>query len=155
MHITFERAAAEDAEALVRVQIAAFHHDSVLYPDVEIGGPPGYDSVEHALTKIRDEVYYAIRADGHIVGGIVVFDKGAGHWHLDLIYIDPAYHDRGIGSQALPFLEETHHASKWTLDTPSWAVRNRHFYEKFGYVKVGEEVYPGITLIAYEKNLPD
>ena len=71
--------------------------------------------------------------------------------HLDLIYIDPAYHNLGIGTQAIQFLERTHPAERWTLHTPIWAVRNQHFYEKFGYVKVGEEVYPDITLIAYEK----
>lgn len=154
MNITFERMAEADAEMLVRIQIAAFHHDSVLYPQVEIGGPPGYDSVEVMLTKIRQEVCYTIRADEQIVGGMVVYDRGAGHFHLDLIYIDPAYHDRGIGTQAIRFLEQAHPAHTWTLDTPIWALRNQHFYEKFGYVKVGEEVYDDITLIAYEKHLP-
>ena len=60
MNITFERATVADAEALVTVQIAAFHHD---------------------------------------------------------------------------------------------AVRNQHFYEKLGYVKVKEETFPGITLIGYEKRI--
>ncbi len=38
--------------------------------------------------------------------------------------------------------------------TPADAIRNQHFYEKFGYVKTGEEAHPDITLIAYEKRAP-
>jgi len=153
MDITFERARAADAEALLQIQIAAFHDDSRLYPEIPLGGPPGYDSLINILGKIRDEEYYKILADGQIVGGIVVFDHGDGHCHLDLIYIDPAYHNHGIGTHAMHFIEYTFPANKWTLDTPSYALRNQHFYEKFGYVKIGQEEYPDIVLIAYEKQV--
>ncbi len=39
------------------------------------------------------------------------------------------------------------------LDTPSYAVRNHHFYEKLGYVKVGEDARDGSSLIAYQKGV--
>lgn len=154
MNVTLERATPADAETLVKIEIAAFHYDSVLYPGVELGGPPGYDSVEVALQKIKEDIYYKILADGQIVGGIVVYDHGEGHFHLDLIYIDPAQHDRGIGTQAMTLLEAAHPALKWTLDTPLYAVRNQHFYEKFGYIKVKDfTADDGFALIAYEKRL--
>jgi len=153
MNVTIERATPADAEALVKVQIAAFHDDTRLYPGVGLGGPPGYDSVAVMLQKIQDDECYKIVYDGHIVGGIVVFDQGEGHFHLDVIDVDPAYHNRGIGSQAMQFLEQTYPAQKWTLHTPGYALRNQHFYEKFGYVKVGEELYDGFLLFAYEKQL--
>jgi ribosomal protein S18 acetylase RimI-like enzyme len=152
MNLTFERATPADAEALVEVQIAAFHHDTVLY-GVPPDGPPGYNSVEHALKKIAEEDYYKIVLNGQIVGGIDVWDEGEGHFHLDLIYLDPALHNRGIGSQAMEFIHQTYPAQRWTLDTPSYAVRNQHFYEKFGYIKVSEEAFPGITLFGYEKKI--
>jgi ribosomal protein S18 acetylase RimI-like enzyme len=154
MTISIEVARVADAEALVAVQIAAFHHDSVLYPQVEIGGPTGYDSLEHTRAAIEKDDCYTICYDGQIVGVMVVFDKGNGHVHLDLIAIDPAYHNRGIGTQAIHFLEQTYPATLWTLDTPEWAIRNQHFYEKLGFVKVGQTVLPDITLFAYEKRLP-
>jgi len=90
---------------------------------------------------------------GQIIGGMVVVDQGQGHFHLDLIFIDPTHHNRGIGTQALQFIEQRYPATKWTLNTPTWAIRNQHFYEKFGYVKVGEDVLPDITLIVYEKHI--
>ena len=152
MNITFERATPADADAMVQAQIAAFHHDSVLY-GVEIGGPPGYDSAESVLKKIVEDDTYKIVYEGRIVGGMVVNDYGQGHFHLDLIYIDPIYHNRGIGTRAMQFLEGTYPAKKWSLDTPTWAVRNQHFYEKFGYVKIKEVEYDDITLIAYEKQI--
>jgi len=153
MNITFERATAADVETLVEVQIRSFHDDVRLYPDVELGGPPGYDSVEAQLQKIQEDDYYKIVGDGQIIGGIVVFNQGEGHYHLDLLYIDPDYHNHGIGTQAMLFIEEQYPATKWTLDTPSYAIRNQHFYEKFGYVKVSETHYDNITLFAYEKRL--
>jgi GNAT superfamily N-acetyltransferase len=156
MTTTFERATLADAEALLPIQIRAFHDDSRLYPGVELGGPPGYDSLETVLKKMQVEEYYTIRYDGQIVGGIVVEVKGEGHYHLDILFVDPDYHNLGVGSEAMQFLYRTYDATKWTLDTPLYALRNQHFYEKFGFVKVGqwdEEGDEGITLIAYEMNV--
>lgn len=151
MTITFERALPADAKALVKIQIAAFHDDARLY-GVELGGPPGYNSVDRVLEKIHGDEYYKILDDSQIVGGIVVYDFGDSHYHLDLIYIDPAYHNRGIGTQAMHFIEATFPATRWTLDTPLYALRNQHFYEKLGYVKVGEgDESSEIILINYEK----
>jgi GNAT superfamily N-acetyltransferase len=91
-------------------------------------------------------------SEGQIIGGIVVFDYGEGHYHLDLIFIDPDYHNRGIGTQAMHFIQRTYPtAKKWSLDTPLYAVRNHHFYEKFGYVRVKEETVNGFSLVCYEK----
>ena len=151
MTIAFERATVADAEAIVKVQIAAFHSDALLHPGVEVGGPPGYDFVDEMRKKIEEDDCYKMTDAGQIIGGMVVVDQGQGHFHLDLIFIDPAYHNRGIGTQALQFIEQSYPAIKWTLNTPTWAICNQHFYEKFGYVKVGEEEYPTITLITYEK----
>jgi len=41
----------------------------------------------------------------------------------------------------------------WTLDTPDYATRNHHFYEKFGYVRVGSEPVEDFMLLAYEKHI--
>lgn len=154
MNIAFERATPADAETLVKVQIAAFHDDARLYPSAEIGGPPGYDSVEVMLRKIRETIVYKILLDEEIVGGIIVDDEGDGHYHLDVLDVDPAYHNRGIGTQAMRFIEGVYtDARRWTLNTPGYAIRNQHFYEKLGYVKTGEYPFEYFTLIDYEKQI--
>lgn len=141
----------DDAPALLQAQISAFHHDSVLYPGVEPGGPPGYDSLAVLEADIAAYPVFTIRADGLIIGGVVIFDRGAGHFHLDRIYIAPEYHNRGIGSQAIAFIERSFPAQKWSLHTPSYAVRNQHFYENFGYIKRGTDYDGDLELIYYEK----
>jgi GNAT superfamily N-acetyltransferase len=153
MTITFERAIPADADALTPIQVRAFHEDARIYPGIELGGPPGYDSVEATRQKIEEEEYYKILVDGQIVGGVVIFQQAEGHFHLDVLYVDPAYHNRGIGSQAIQFIEQTYPATRWTLHTPTYAIRNHHFYEKFGYIRGEEveEVDDGIMLYAYEK----
>jgi GNAT superfamily N-acetyltransferase len=151
MNVTFVPSQRDDAAKLVDLQIRAFHDDARLYPGVALGGPPGYDSIDWTLTDIAESLCHNIVCDGEIVGGIVIFDRGEGHYHLDKIYLDPAYHNRGIGTLAMRFMEKTYPAKKWTLDTPKYAVRNHHFYEKFGYVKIDEIAAHGLILFAYEK----
>jgi len=112
-----------------------------------MGGPPGYDSVDWNADWIAKTPYYKILCDGQIVGEIIVFDIGRGHYELGRIYIDPDVQNRGIGQQAVKQMFEAFpEAVKWTLGTPSWAIRNRHFYEKMGFVKVREtEVDPNLA----------
>nr|MCU0480744.1 GNAT family N-acetyltransferase [Anaerolineae bacterium] len=67
-------------------------------------------------------------------------------------HIDPPYHGKGIGTLAMQFIETMHPATKWSLDTPIYATRNQHFYEKLGYIKVGETIEAGgLVLFSYEK----
>jgi GNAT superfamily N-acetyltransferase len=152
MTLTIQPAAPADAARLVQVQVAAFHNDSVFYPGVALGGPPGYESVAVMLEKIELDDAYTFRWEGQIIGGMVIFKHTPQRHHLDVIFIDPAYHNQGIGSQAMTFLEQTYPAVQvWTLNTPQYATRNQHFYEKFGYRKVGVSEIGGLPLIDYEK----
>ncbi|MBI1257757.1 MAG: GNAT family N-acetyltransferase [Chloroflexi bacterium] len=153
--ITFERATPADAETLRDVQVASFHSDALNYPGIKESGPPGYDQVETVLRNMQESDFYKIAVDGQIIGGITVFDEGEGHYHIGLLYLDPAYHNLGIGTRAMEFIEQSYPARLWTLDTPTYATRNQHFYEKFGYVRVGERPEDeDITLIEYEKRMP-
>lgn len=152
MEIRFEKAKLDDAEAILDVQIRAFHDDSRLYPEIPLGGPPNYDSLEVMQADIQKELFHVIYAGDKLIGGIVVFDYGEGHIHLDRIFIDPEYHNQGFGTKAMHFYEESYPAKKYSLHTPLYAIRNQHFYEKFGYKKIKEEIYD-IVLIYYEKEL--
>ena len=156
MEILFEKASAVDAEKMLEVQIRAFHDDARLYPEVGLGGPPDYDSLETMLKEIETSLCHKILVDGEIAGGIIAWDEGEGIYHLHILVIDPDYHNLGIGTKAMQFFEASYPAKKWTLDTPSYAIRNQHFYEKLGYIKVGEVAESEeITLFSYEKTKPN
>ena len=154
--IAFELASADDIPALTEVQIRCFDNDSREHGFGERGGPPGYNSENWQSVMMQHAAYYKIVDEGRIIGGFLIFDLGEGHFELGRIYIDPAYHNRGIGTRALRFIEAAFpQATRWTLDTPVWAKRNHHFYEKMGYVKTGEYQPEGtdFNLVLYEKRI--
>ena len=155
--ITIERATREDAEELTEIQTRTFKDDNKLKPPGCImGGPPGYDSVDWNAGWIAKTPYFKILFDGQIVGGIIVFDMGQGCYEVGRIYVDPDLQNRRIGQQALKLMFRAFpEARKWILGTPGWAIRNQHFYEKMGFVKLREtEVDPdlGWSGVEYEKS---
>ena len=150
-----EEATLDDVVTLTEIQACTFQDDNKLKPSgCSMEGPPGYDSVDWNTEWIGKTPYYKILLDGQIVGGIIVFDMGQGHYELGRIYVDPGVQNRGIGQQAVrQMFEAFPSAVKWTLGTPSWAIRNQHFYEKMGFVRIREtEVDPhlGWSGIEYE-----
>lgn len=149
--IRFAKAKYEDAEKLTEVQIKTFDDDARKFFGKPKGGPPGYNSVPWQKMMMKKGFYYKILAGNTIIGGIIVFKVKPGHYNLGRIYIDPDYQNKGIGTQAMKFIESTFRdAQKWTLGTPKLAYRNHHFYEKFGYVRSGDDGPDGYL---YEKNM--
>lgn len=142
--IRFKKAKTEDAKALALVSWRAFDHD-VHYGASGPGGPPGYKSDRWQSKMMRMGKYYKILSDEHIIGGIIIFPKKRGHYELGRIFIDPEFQNQGIGTQAFKFIwQEFPLSRKWTLDTPVWNLRNRHFYKKRGFVEVGKDGPDGI-----------
>ena len=83
------------------------------------------------LFPYQESVGYKILRQGRIVGGIIVWILPDGHNVLGTIFVDPAYQDRGVGTQTWRFIEATYPETKsWRLATPRWATKNRYFYEK-------------------------
>ena len=153
--IRFEKATQKDAKALTRVSRSTFEHD-VNYGAPDRGGPPGYDSEAWQRRMMRRGNYFKILAADEIIGGMIVFSAGGGHYELGRIFIHPDRQNQGIGVQALAFIEHAFlDAKRWTLNTPSWAERNHHFYEKLGYVKSGEHepLETPFLLFSYEKTI--
>lgn len=155
--ITFEKATLLDAEKLTEIQTRCFDDNSRRFLGKERGGPPGYDSIDWQRQAIQKASYYKILADGQIIGGMILYavNKCEGHYEIGRIYLDPGFQNQGIGKQAMAFAEGLYpDAKKWTLDTPSWATRNHHFYEGLGYVKVREEAaHSEERLFFYEKQM--
>ncbi|MBN1285503.1 MAG: GNAT family N-acetyltransferase [Anaerolineae bacterium] len=143
--VRLERAKPQDAKALALISKHAFE-DDINYGAPGIGGPPGYKSDKWQSKVMRVGVYYKIvDDDSRIIGGVIVFDKGGGHYELGRIFIEPAHQNRGIGTQVMALVEQRFpDARRWTLGTPKWNLRTQHFYQKVGYALIGEDEFGGI-----------
>lgn len=71
---------------------------------------------------------YRIVLNGEKVGGLVVRTEGA-KGELELLFVSPRIHSKGIGHAAWCAVEGMHPEVKvWGLVTPYFETRNIHFY---------------------------
>lgn len=83
---------------------------------------------------MRTSWYYKIVVDNQLVGGLVVFPGTIREYYLGRVFIHPDFQNQGIGTLAMDFVfRQFPLAKSWTLDTPAWNQRTRHFYEKLGF----------------------
>ena len=68
--------------------------------------------------------------DGEKVGGLILtIDKETHHNHLDILFVLPEAHSKGIGYGAWQEVEALHPETKvWETCTPYFEKRNIHFY---------------------------
>jgi ribosomal protein S18 acetylase RimI-like enzyme len=153
-NVRFQLIGDGDAEALAEISRRAFDNDSE-YGAPGPGGPPGYDSVAWQRRMSQRGRFFKVIEEDRIVGGFVVFRLEDGGVELGRVFIEPDCQNRGIGSEVLRYVEGVFPATaRVVVDTPGWNLRNQHFYEKAGFVKIGEintgEEFP---LFQYEKTL--
>ena len=89
--------------------------------------------------SIREGVAYRIRENGRIVGGLVLkIDPATQRNHLDLLFVSPAAHSKGIGLAAWQAVERLYPETRvWETCTPYFETRNIHFYiNKCGFQAV-------------------
>ena len=145
-----KKARSGDAEALAEISGRAFDSD-VDCGAPGPGGPPGYKSAQWQARMMRIGQYYKVLVDGRLAGGLIVFRKAPQEYELGRIFVDPDFQNQGVGTQAMEFLgEEFPLAKRWTLGTPAWNRRTRHFYKKVGFVEMGEDGHGGIL---FEKRI--
>ncbi len=79
-------------------------------------------------TSIKHGEAYRIISDGQKAGGLVIRVKGS-RGELDLIFVSPKVHSKGIGYAAWCEVEKLHPEVKvWETVTPYFEKRNIHFY---------------------------
>lgn len=84
-----------------------------------------YDTISNA---IDEGTAYRIMQDAKPVGGVVIkteFDQG----ELELLFVSPDVHSKGIGYAAWCAIEAMHpEITVWTTVTPYFEKRNIHFF---------------------------
>lgn len=161
--ITFRPARPEDADSLFEVKIAAYGDEFRRFRYAE--DERYREVVEDCrVDRARDDGMFSrkwheafcsrfgdwtlvIEVGSRIVGSICAqpghyfqdaypeYDMSANVNVLFSVYVLPAYQDRDVGSKAMAHMEGLHPADGWVLDTPAISPRNRHFYEKGGYIR--------------------
>lgn len=140
--VRLEKATIEDTVIITEITKRSFNDSSRRFGNGKDSGPPGYDSVETNTSIIQNENFssFKILFEERIVGWIFISNQGNGHFELENICVDPSFQEKKIGTRAIELLEEiTPESIKWTLRAANYAIRNHHFYEKLGYIKVAEE----------------
>ena len=86
-------------------------------------------TIERSIDGENAEAYRIVQ-DGKYVGGMVLsIDKKAGKGELELLFVLPDAHSRGIGQAAWRAVENLHpEISVWETITPYFEKRNIHFY---------------------------
>ena len=80
--------------------------------------------------SIDGGVAYRIREAGAIVGGLVLkIDEETQHNELELLFVNPEVHSKGIGQAAWREVERLYPETRvWETCTPYFETRNIHFY---------------------------
>jgi hypothetical protein len=90
-----------------------------------------------ACMDAPDRETYRIVADGKKVGGVILkIDNQTHHNELEILFVSPEAHSKGIGYGAWQAVEALHPETKvWETCTPYFEKRNIHFYvNKCGFM---------------------
>lgn len=134
-HVTLLPLTGEDREQFILDNQEAFKFGAVeefgLRDDhcEEEGEIISRETIEQTLDLPTAEAY-RIWLDGRKVGGLVLqIDRQTHHNHLDLLFVSPREHSRGIGYGAWQAVEALHPETEiWETCTPYFEKRNIHFY---------------------------
>jgi acetyltransferase, GNAT family len=86
-------------------------------------------TIEQCMDNPKNETY-RIMLNGKKVGGVILkIDDQTYHNHLELFFVSPEEHSKGIGYKAWQAIEALHPKTKaWETCTPYFEKRNIHFY---------------------------
>ena len=85
------------------------------------------ETIEQSIDGENAEAY-RIMQNGKKVGGAVIWIEG-GRGELELLFVSPKVHSRGIGFAAWCAIEKLHPEVRvWETVTPYFEKRNIHFY---------------------------
>lgn len=154
--VSLERAEEYEAEILVEISKRAFESDIECGAPKQ-GGPPGYYSTKATIGNIKYTDFYKIMLEYMTLGAILVCPRSEKHCEICGLYVDPDFHSKGIATRAFELIYAMYpDVEVWTLGTPEWNVRTKHFFEKLGFEQVGWTKSPEWRGRWYQKRMiPD
>lgn len=133
--ITFRRLAPADRSEFLTMSREFYASDAVLHPVPEENHEKAFEEL------MRSDVYlecYIMESDGAAVGFALLtktYSREAGGLNIwvDELYLRPAYRGRGAGSAFFAYLEQTHPAARYRLETEPENERAQSLYRRMGY----------------------
>ena len=129
--ITLEPLKTEDREQFIKDNQEAFNYGAL----GEFGRSDDHFEEDEQIIS-RDTIIksieggdaYRIMQDGEAVGGLIIKVEGS-RGDLDILFVSPKTHSKGIGYQAWCEVEKMHpEVEVWETVTPYFEKRNIHFY---------------------------
>ena len=86
-------------------------------------------TIERSIDEEQAETYRIV-CDGEVVGGLILqIDKQNAKGDLEILFIKPEVHSKGLGQAAWKAVEAMHPEIRvWETMTPYFEKRNIHFY---------------------------
>lgn len=122
---------------LVAMSRAAFASDAAL--GLPSDGPPECGSPEwHRRMHAEGRLFAAMDGEQLVGCAILFFESQAAFCYIGRIFVDPALHRRGYGTQIMRAIEALQPETRlFMLETPAANPRTNAFYQKLGYVQSG------------------
>jgi GNAT superfamily N-acetyltransferase len=148
---TIRRARADDAEALIELQRAAYAVEARLYDDWTI--EPLTETPDDLRAAMQTAVVLVASDAGTLVGSVrgMLSD---GTCRIGRLFVRPDRQGEGLGSALLAAIEaEFAGVRRFALFTGSRSEGNIRLYRRHGYVITGEiHPSPKLTLVTLEKS---
>ncbi len=130
-NITLAPLTLDDREQFIRDNQEAFNYGALEEfgrRDAHFEEPGEIISRETIETSIDGGESYRIVMDGEKVGGVIVKVDGE-RGDLDILFVSPRIHSKGVGYAAWCAVEKLHpEVTVWETVTPYFEQRNIHFY---------------------------
>lgn len=85
--------------------------------------------IEQSLDAKGSEIYHIVYNEQIVGGTVIVIDSATHRNSLDLLFVNPNGHSKGIGLAAWKAIEQLHPETEvWETHTPYFEKRNIHFY---------------------------
>ncbi|MFM2483829.1 GNAT family N-acetyltransferase [Celerinatantimonas yamalensis] len=137
-----------DVAELRDLAVNAFMEDRRYRPDdVKDGNPPRLDDIQKHQEWLLLYTYLKCTMNGRLVGSCILklTDQQG---EIIGIHVQQHQMNTGVGSWMINELAQLFpQVSTWTLETPDYATRNHHFYEKNGFTCI--QVIPKVLSLGF------
>jgi GNAT superfamily N-acetyltransferase len=131
-------------------------HATTKFDGAAIWYPPGVGVSDSAYQSFKETVRFPEKIDG--LGELALacdeYRPQEPHWTLELIAIDPAAQNQGVGSKLMAFGLAACAQHKMPVFLASSNCVNLPFYERLGFSQVAEVNIPGLPIMYPMIRLP-